>query len=182
MGDRVRLEPERPAASSSAICIPAEQRRLALVPGEGRAAVRDARRDEHGGPEAVARRAWAGRARRRRGSRRRSQPDGALRQLAGVQQLGDLDDVERPIPVRGEVVHLLAKTLRSHGELVPRVRDPVVEENPQTGSRRRARASARARPQNERASPRPSRDTGATARPRAGRPRPRSLRGSRERR
>ena len=57
--------------------------------------------------------------------------DGALGQLAGLEQVGHLDDVENLVSGRGEVLHLLAKAPRMYRELVAGVRHPVVEENSQ---------------------------------------------------
>src|SRR5918996_535590 len=57
------------------------------------------------------------------------EPDGPFRRLAGVEQLGDLDDVDDSIPGPREVLHLLAEPSGRHGELVAVIRDSVVEEN-----------------------------------------------------
>ena len=46
-------------------------------------------------------------------------------------RVGEGDDVHDAVALAGEVVHLAAKGIRTDGELVPLVRDPVVEEDPE---------------------------------------------------
>ena len=90
----MRLELERFAAIELGDIHPAEQRGLALVPPERRSPVRDARRDEHGGPESVFGEHGEGMLGHVEIAVVEVQPNGALRRFAGLQQIGDLDDVE----------------------------------------------------------------------------------------
>ena len=114
MSDRVRLELKRSAAIELRDVVPAEQRGLALVPSERRPSVGHARRDENGSPEPV-----LGQHRERvladvQVAVVEVEADGALGQLAGLQQVGHLDDVENLVSGRGEVLHLLAKAPRMY--------------------------------------------------------------------
>ncbi len=59
------------------------------------------------------------------------EPDGALGQRAGIEQLDRGHEVEDAIALGREVIHLLAEASRRDGERIGVVRDPVIEQDAQ---------------------------------------------------
>ena len=82
------------------------------------------------------------------------QGNGSRERLARVEEVDRGQDVDDPVRLRGQVVHLLGERTGRNGERVPIVGDAVVEEDPQAA---RVEATARAHEPCSRAGPRAAR-------------------------
>src|SRR5206468_5646908 len=128
MSQRVGFEAEGAVAIELDDVIPGEKRWCLLsVPRERRRAVGNRRRDEHGRPKASL------------GENRKSvlpdveeavverQGNGSRERLARVEEVDRGQDVDDPVRLSGQVVHLLGERTGRNGERVPTLADAVVE-------------------------------------------------------